>query len=66
MWILELIAHLTAATGLSTANATIVVAAINAGWMLMSILTMFSGLGLTLMVLKQAAKQKTTGAMVAW
>lgn len=61
-----LMVYLTAATGMSTANATIVVAAINAGWMLVSILTFFSGLGLTMTILRTAARQTTTKAAVAW
>ncbi|MEK6190011.1 MAG: hypothetical protein N2A99_03355 [Carnobacterium alterfunditum] len=61
-----LMAYLSAATGMSATNAGIVIAAVNAGWMLVSILTFFSGLGLTMTILRTAAKQTTTKAAIAW
>lgn len=66
MELMDMVGQLITAAGLSATNATIVIAAINAGWMLMSILTLFSGLGLTMTILRKAAAQATEKAARQW
>ncbi|EOQ02909.1 MULTISPECIES: hypothetical protein [Bacillus] len=60
---LTMIADVAAATGISTANATIVVNAINAGMTVFAIVGAFSSFGLTTGILIAARKMATKKAI---